>query len=217
MIYVQDAMKLSKKVNKPSFLYEEDKRMKQLIKVIIAEENIIELWQWSGKWQIVDTINNVCIGKKGAVNNKKEGDMKTPLGLFKLGVAFGINNLNIDYPYIKITDNSYWVDDVDSKFYNKWVEINGNIPDNYSYIVNSDKKEWKSAEHLIDYPKNYELGIVIEYNTEKFIKNNGSAIFMHIKNKDYTYGCIAAEKQDIIKILNFLDEKQNPHILIQTK
>lgn len=191
--------------------------MKQLIEVNIGKENCLNLKEWNKKWEIIKTIKPVYIGKNGITQNKEEGDKKTPLGLYKIGPAFGTKELNINYPYLTITKNSYFVDDINSAFYNNWVEL-GDIPiHGYSYVTNSDKITWNSAEHLIDYPIAYELGLIIEYNMENTIKGKGSAIFCHIKNKDYTEGCIAINKNDMEYIINWLDKDKNPHILIQTK
>lgn len=85
--------------------------IKQLITVNIEETPTIELKIWNDGWQTEKVLTDVAIGKNGATTNKREGDFKTPLGLFKLGSAFGTIKPNTDYPYLTITDNSYWVDD----------------------------------------------------------------------------------------------------------
>ncbi len=188
--------------------------MKQLI-IVNAKEKKLYLKEFNEKWETKKIIKNICLGKEGVSQNKIEGDLKTPLGLFKLGPAFGTENLIIKYPYMKITENSYWIDDVNSNFYNKWIELNGKNNINYSYIINNDKVTWETAEHLIDY-KEYELGLIIEYNTINSDNKKGSAIFIHIKNKDYTKGCISLAKEDLRYILNWLVLEKNPHILIQT-
>ena len=42
-------------------------------------------------------------------------------------------------------------------------------------------------------------------NTDKIIRNRGSAIFLHLtKNYKSTAGCIAVEKKDFLIILKFL-------------
>lgn len=191
--------------------------MRQLIEVNIGKDISINLKEWENGWYIIKTIKPVYIGKNGASLNKIEGDFKTPLGLFKIGPAFGTHPLNLNYPYLMISENSYWVADHHSKFYNQWVEVNGNLISNYSYIQNSDKITWKECEHLSDYPIQYEMGFVIEYNCPNPIKGKGSAIFFHVKNKDYTAGCIAVNKKDMEYILTWLDQEKDPHILIQTK
>ena len=57
--------------------------------------------------------------------------------------------------------------------------------------------------------KNYDLLINIKYNQSPTIKNKGSAIFLHLTNKNYnpTSGCVALLKTDFLKILPFIDKK----------
>ncbi len=185
--------------------------MKKLLRVLVGDKCVMELVE-DGK--VVKTINNVYIGKEGVTEQKKEGDHKTPLGLFKLGPAFGFNDFDFDYPYLKISDNSYFVDDVSSEYYNKWVEI-GECGVSYSYVVNGNLSDFSSSEHLIDYPILYEFGVIIEYNMDNPVKGLGSAIFLHVKNKDYTEGCVALLRDDMLCVLNFLDKSKDVYIEIK--
>lgn len=155
--------------------------------------------------KLIKKINNVWIGKKGASSKIYEGSMKTPKGIFNLGIAFGTHDLDINYPYIKINENLFWVDDTSSKYYNNLVSLKNIDTYNYPYIVKLNKKEFTSAEHLLDYQQEYEYAIYIEYNTE-CKKGKGSAIFLHCHgNKGYTLGCIAIHKEDMLFILKNLD------------
>ena len=194
--------------------------MNQLIIVEIGKKNTMKIFEDD---KLIKKIDHVEIGKNGISDYTYEGSMTTPLGLFNLGIAFGIYNLNIDYPYIKINKNMYWVDDINSKYYNKLISLNENINTfNYPYIINTDKKQFLSAEHLIDYPKQYEYAIYIDYNVngEKYENGigKGSAIFLHcLGNKGYTAGCVAIPKEEMLSILNFLNRNKNPKILIKRK
>ncbi len=194
--------------------------MNQLIVVEIGNRNTMKLYKDD---KLIKNINHVEIGKNGVNKHTYEGSMTTPLGQFNLGIAFGIHNLNINYPYIKINKNLYWVDDENSKYYNKLVSLNEKINNlNYHYIINLNKKDFSSAEHLIDYPKQYEYAIYIEYNVngEKYEDGRGksSAIFIHcLGDKGYTGGCIAIPREEMIFILNFLDRNKNPKIIIKQK
>lgn len=192
--------------------------IKQLITVNISEVPTIELKTWQDGWKTEKVLTNVAIGKEGSTMTKREGDLKTPLGLFKLGPAFGTISAKTNYPYLEITDNSYWIDDPISPYYNKWVEIG---EENTFYKIKTKEINWNSAEHLIDYPE-YKLGFIIEYNTENQYdelnkgNNKGSAIFLHIKQQDHTAGCIATTEENIKYILNWLAPESNPYILIKT-
>lgn len=139
------------------------------------------------------------IGKNGVTENKVEGDMKTPIGVYSFGIFFGSGeNLGFKFHYRKVDGNQFWVDDVESKYYNTW-----------QYGTN--KKDWKSAENLL-HPA-YKYAAVINYNS-KCIKGKGSAIFFHKINNGATAGCIAAKEDELIKILRWLNPNKHPLIKI---
>lgn len=192
----------------------------QLISIEVGNTNIMKIYEENN---LIKEINHVEIGKNGVSNHTYEGSVTTPLGKFNLGIAFGTYDLNINYPYIKISSNHYWVDDPNSKYYNNLVSLNEYINTfKYPYIVNTNQKEFSSAEHLIDYPKQYECAVYIEYNVdgEKYDDGvgKGSAIFLHcLGDKGYTGGCVAIPKEEMLFILNFLDRNKNPQIIIKRK
>lgn len=174
--------------------------------------------------KLIKVINDVWIGQNGVSEPEEmiEGNQKTPLGLYNLGVAFGTHNLDINYPYFKIKNNDYWVDDINSKHYNYMVRLKEDIDNfGYDYIIREDEKDFSSAEHLLDYEMQYEYSVFIEYNIENQIvngKGNGksSAIFLHCHGtKGYTGGCVALKKEDMEYIINLLDRRKEPKILIK--
>ena len=141
------------------------------------------------------------IGKNGITANKKEGDDCTPIGEFNLGLMLGTHekNCNLNYNYEKINSNMYWVDDSNSKYYNKLVDIT------------KVKKDWNSAEHLIDYPIQYEYLLEIKSNPAN-IPNKGSAIFLHCSNNTATHGCVAINREDMEKLINNVDKNTKINI-----
>lgn len=149
------------------------------------------------------------IGKMG-LGKKKEGDNKTPIGIFKLGIAFGIkDNPGTELEYIKINKNMYWVGDSHSKFYNRLVEIiddNRFKNDNLEYIqIYKREKDWKTAEHLIKQSVAYKYAINIEYN-EKCESGKGSAIFLHCSEEKPTSGCISMSDEKMKELLINVDK-----------
>jgi len=94
---------------------------------------------------------------------------------------------------MQITKDMYWVDDEKSKYYNQLVDIS------------KIKKDWNSAEHLVDYPIEYEYLIEIKTNP-KNIPGKGSAIFLHCTNNKHTSGCIAVDKKAMKKIVENINE-----------
>ena len=147
---------------------------------------------------LIDDFKFKCsVGKNGFSRNKKEGDNKTPIGIFKLGNIYYRDD-RIKKPIsklksIKIKKNMGWCDDPRSKNYNKLIKIKKNLKISYEKLFRKDCK--------------YDLFILIEYNYKKTYRNKGSAIFLHLtKNYSPTQGCIAIKKKDFF-ILNKLIHK----------
>lgn len=158
--------------------------------------------------QLIRQFDSIVLGKHGCTLDKKEGDGCTPLGTFSLGFAFGLEDVSISYPYYPITSDVYFVSDSESEYYNEWVllsETQQEFP--YDYMKTCSTIQWNEAEHLCDYTIPYQLGLVIEYNMHPKVKGKGSAIFLHVKNKDYTEGCVAICKEEMLFVLNWLHEK----------
>lgn len=139
------------------------------------------------------------VGRNGVCTDKQEGDGCTPCGLYGIGSCFYIEKVpNTKLDVFQISNDTYWVDDPDSVFYNQRVE-------------GTDNKDWKSAEHMIRYDV-YRYGFVIEYNLLAEYQA-GSAIFFHVGNNP-TAGCIATDEETVLAYLAELDKERNPYILI---
>lgn len=153
-----------------------------------------------GVWEELPELN--CqgrVGRGGVSEDKQEGDGSTPSGLFGIGSAFYITDEpDTKLDVFQITDQTYWVDDPDSAFYNQRVE-------------GTQDKNWNSAEYMISYDV-YRYGFVVDYNLQA-VKGAGSAIFFHIGDSS-TAGCIATAEDMVLAYLKELDKERNPHILI---
>jgi len=131
------------------------------------------------------------IGKSGITRLKKEGDLATPKGTYKLGLLYyrkdriKLSKCKLRKKIIK--KNTGWCDDFRSTKYNKEISF----PFNYS------------AEKFYRKDNAYDLLINIKYNQNPTIKKKGSAIFLHLINKKYraTKGCIVIKKKDFLEIL----------------
>lgn len=140
------------------------------------------------------------VGANGVTSDMHEGGYASPKGLYPVGDAFYIyNKPETGLSTFEVTYDTYWVDDPDSKYYNKRVE--GTLD-----------KDWNSAEHMIDYATAYEYGFVIDYNPDA-VYNAGSAIFFHISYSS-TAGCVGTDKEMVLQYLAKLDSTKNPYILI---
>ncbi len=146
--------------------------------------------------QVKDFVFKCCIGKKGTTKYKKEGDLKTPKGIYKIEHLYyrpdRVQKLITKLKKIKIKKSMAWCDDVKSVRYNKLIKVNKNI----------------SHEKLFRKDYKYDLLIPIKYNFEKPKSGKGSCIFIHL-TQDYkpTMGCVALNKKDFLIFLKIIDIK----------
>jgi len=143
-----------------------------------------------------DFIFKCCIGKRGTTNFKKEGDLKTPKGIYKIENLYyrsdRLKKPETKLKVIKIKKNMGWCDDSRSSNYNKLIKTS-----NYSSHEALFRKDYK-----------YDFLIPIKYNFEKPKPDKGSCIFLHLtKNYKSTRGCIALKKKDFLILLKIIDKK----------
>lgn len=114
------------------------------------------------------------------LGKEKEGDGKTPVGLFSIGPAFGaLPDPGTRLPYTQLTPAHYWIDDPKSRYYNRFISLDEILlPD------------WQSAEHLFSQRTAYAYALSLGYNAA-CTPGKGSAIFLHCGVGRATKGCIA--------------------------
>lgn len=157
----------------------------------------------NGVWRQVISPTSAVIGKNGFSLKKVEGDGKSPVGKFTFGTGFGKNsNPGLKVPYRKVTSNDYWVDDVNSAYYNTWQ-------------VGPAKGRWNSAEKLLRSDWLYNYAMVINYNTNPIVKGKGSAIFLHEWRNctSGTAGCTATDEKTLLSIMRWLNPAKKPLII----
>jgi D-alanyl-D-alanine dipeptidase len=153
------------------------------------------------------------IGPHGAGNSatpgpvKKEGDNKSPAGIFRLSTAFGYapeEPTGWKMPYVVLTPSVECVDDAHSKFYNRVLDRASVTPD------------WNSSEQMLRADGEYRWGLVVAHNTEPVTPGVGSCIFMHIwlGPEKGTTGCTAMEQEQLEGVLARLDPARSP-LLVQ--
>ena len=136
-----------------------------------------------------------CVGKNGLDYKKKEGDYKTPKGIFKLNkLYFREDRLGTVKCKIKkkvITKKMAWCDDPNHRKYNQEITISKKM----------QKENLYRKDHKYDYI------ITINHNHKK-IPYKGSAIFIHLTNNyKPTAGCVALKKKDFEILLKIIDQK----------
>lgn len=179
----------------------------QLISVVSTGGSTAELVLWQkdsqGVWYEYDSMF-ARLGENGMkyASEVYEMDLCTPTGVYTLTEAFGVlQNPGTKLPYRVLDGSEYWVDDVDSEYYNtmQFGEPNG---------------RWKSAEHLTDYQNAYKYVLVIDYNRWPVVPGKSSAIFLHVDVGIPTWGCVAVAENKMIEILNWLNPSSNPKIML---
>jgi zinc D-Ala-D-Ala dipeptidase len=173
-------------------------------------------------WQQVGPSARVVVGRSGlgwgwgltippasSDPQKREGDGRSPAGIFRLTYAFGYaapdEVREIKLPYIRCTDSVECVDDTNSAYYNI-------IKDRRT----AEKVDWKSSEKMRMSDDEYKLGVFIAHNTLPVQSGAGSCVFMHIwKEPGHpTSGCTAMSEGGIESLLGWLDPRSLP-VLVQ--
>ena len=130
---------------------------------------------------------------------KREGDQRTPRGKFKfILLLYRKDRVSYFRSKIKkmiIKKNMGWCDDPKSNNYNKLIKFP------FSF----------GAEKLYLEKNIYDLILVLDFNRRPIKKGLGSAIFLHISDRNFkaTKGCIAVKKTDFLKILKKIKKKTN--------
>jgi len=176
------------------------------------------------KWKTTGAPISVVVGKKGlgwgagvasareagrrAASGpvKKEGDGKSPAGIFRLSTAFGYaaqEQSGWKMPYMSITPSVECVDDARSKFYNHVLDRATVAPD------------WNSSEQMLRPDGLYRWGLVVDHNTKPVTAGAGSCIFLHIwmGNGEGTTGCTAMAQEQLEGVLARLDPSRKPMLV----
>ena len=175
----------------------DDTSATQLAKMALLEKD-------GSTWVLVEEEISVNIGKAGFAppGEKREGDKRTPTGVYALGPAFGYqNDLDSKIEFIELLDNHYWISDSEMENYNTIVD----------YVPESKEVEkMRRNDHL------YEYGIVIEYNMEPAIPQMGSAIFFHVERRPEapTLGCVSMGKTEMIDLIEWVDPDAKPMVIL---
>ena len=178
--------------------------------------SLLERKDSSESWELVMSFE-VVIGKKGFAfdslqfNNleyghyKHEGDGCSPVGMFALGKIFSYHAIpDLKMPFEQVDINDLCVDDINSRYYNLLIDDDTIV-----------QKDYKSFERMQREDLQYEYGVWVNYNTAPQISGSGSCIFLHIwKDKTHpTSGCTAMSKENMLKLIYWLDENKHPVLM----
>jgi L,D-peptidoglycan transpeptidase YkuD (ErfK/YbiS/YcfS/YnhG family) len=172
-------------------------------------------------WRPVGTSVNVNLGRAGmgwgrglhtslAVGpRKREGDGRSPAGVFRLTQAFGTADSlppqAAGFPYAKSRSTSYCVEDVRSTYYNQLVD---------SSRVSASA--WEQRSPLLRADGLFDWAVVVQQNAPDIVKSAGSCVFLHIwrgPNRP-TSGCTSLPERELEDVIAWLAAAHEP-LLVQ--
>jgi L,D-peptidoglycan transpeptidase YkuD (ErfK/YbiS/YcfS/YnhG family) len=172
-----------------------------------------------GGWRVAQPARPITIGRTGSAwglglhdegrpgPQKREGDGRSPAGVFTIGEAFGYApSAATALPYDALQASDYCVDVSGSPLYNRIVD---------AQIVGADAVAKSTEPMRRDLHSNgdqrYRLGFVIEHNAQAR-PMGGSCIFAHLWKSptDATSGCTAMEPSTMDAVLGWLRPDQHP-------
>ena len=174
----------------------------------------------TSEWRSIDQPEPVVVGRTGIAwgigfdgvssegPHKREGDGKSPAGIFPLDTVFGFARRDsmqtVKLPYAQLLPTTDCVDDVASSYYNTVVDR-----------MSVGRVDWTSAEHMRQVGQ-YEIGVIVGYNAIPPVKGRGSCIFLHIWSGpgSHTAGCTAFDEAKLREVIGWLDPKKRP-LLVQ--
>jgi len=170
-------------------------------------------------WREVRAAAPVTIGKRGAgwgtgLNlpqpsgpMKREGDNRSPAGVFRIGTAFGYAaHAATALPYRALSATDWCMDVSGSAHYNRIVDakVVG------AAAVQGSSEPMRRDLHA-DGDQRYRLGFVIEHNAQA-VPEGGSCIFAHLWKSpdDATAGCTAMAPPVMQSLLAWLKPQDHP-------
>jgi L,D-peptidoglycan transpeptidase YkuD (ErfK/YbiS/YcfS/YnhG family) len=173
----------------------------------------------NGEWRAVDGVQPVVIGRAGAAwglglndrpaggPDKREGDGRSPAGVFAIGDAFGYaphGDTGLRYDAMDAGD--YCIDSSDSPLYNRIVDTD----EAGAGVVRQSTEPMRRDLHAGG-DQRYRLGFVIAHNAQA-VPQGGSCIFGHLWQSpdSTTTGCTAMAPDTMQALLGWLDADRQP-------
>ena len=178
------------------------------------------------RWREVGAATPVMLGRSGSAwgvgvhppppdavagPRKREGDGRSPAGVFALGTAFGYaDTVASGLPYQAMTRDDWCMDVPASPHYNRIVDARQ---------VGAAAVAGSSEPMRLDLHRNgnpsYRLGFVIEHNPGN-VPQGGSCIFAHLWRApgEPTAGCTAMADADMEAMLEWLDADKTPRFVL---
>ena len=179
----------------------------------------LQLFQKSdNQWQPQGEAWKARLGKNGLIwgrglhplpknaSIKKEGDMRSPAGVFSLGGAWGYDPSIRKHPllpYRKVTPCDLWVEDPSSPHYNQHLVLD-----------RPPSTAWEKKQQMKQTDPAHALKLYIGHNSKpQTIPGDGSSIFFHIwraEGSKPTAGCTTMDETKLRQLIAGIDPSRNP-------
>lgn len=186
-----------------------------------AVQGTLRTWQRNhgGAWHEVGTAQPVVIGHGGAAwglglspaqhdgPQKREGDGRSPAGVFRIGTAFGYAaHADTAMPYLALTATDYCMDVSGTPLYNR---IADTAKVGAAALEGSSEPMRRDLHFHGD--QAYRIGFVIEHNPDG-VAHGGSCIFAHLWSSPTTgtTGCTAMTQDTMQRLLAWLKPQEHP-------
>ena len=137
---------------------------------------------------------------------KKEGDNRSPAGVFSIGGAWGYEPSIVKkaaLPYRQVTPRDLWVEDPASPNYNRNV-----------ILEHDPATAWEKKQQMKQDDPVHSIKLFIAHNAPPNVTPNaGSSIFFHIwrgGGSKPTAGCTTMEKMKLQWLISQIDPAKNP-------
>ncbi|HYP43586.1 MAG TPA: L,D-transpeptidase family protein [Propionibacteriaceae bacterium] len=137
-----------------------------------------------------------------AATKRRQGSGTTPLGTFTMTEAFGNGPApKVWLPYHRVRTGDYWVGDNASRYYNS---LRNKKSGGFRYWLPSSRAN--SSEYLPSYGRQYRYSVVINFNRapQSRVRYRGTGIFLHVKGRGATAGCVAVTAAQMRTVLAHL-------------
>ncbi|WP_250339716.1 L,D-transpeptidase family protein [Luteibacter flocculans] len=192
-----------------------------------ADHGVLRAYVREGaQWKAVGPAADVTIGKRGSAWGiglnpperdgpvKKEGDGRSPAGVFRIGQAFGYaESAPTALAYRGLTASDYCVDVDSSPYYNQIVDARDVGEKAVAGATEPMRRDLHfNGDHA------YRIGFVIEHNPDGR-KGRGSCIFAHLWKSPTTgtAGCTAMTDATMERLLAWLDPSKKPVFVLLPK
>jgi L,D-peptidoglycan transpeptidase YkuD (ErfK/YbiS/YcfS/YnhG family) len=173
-----------------------------------------------GPWQPVGATVPVLYGKNGLAWGrgihgtgepglaKREGDGRSPAGVFVIGTIYG-NEARLpdgaDFLFRQVTDYDAWPDDPKNPFYNRHVIVDEARP-----------PAWFASQRMRTGDPAYRWRVEIRHNADPIEPGAGSATFFHVRRGETrrTSGCTTMAEPALRDLVVWLRVPAKPHYVL---